>query len=354
MPNHFLEVSRLEQGLKTDVRRLSRKGEWTAGTTMAGVCVLAAALSLMMALTFMSMLHRVVFAPKLLWSLATFGGAATWWLVRAAKQRARHVHLGPSMGDDGFAPIPVDLARRLEGSDDAFELGIVAGMSGEIQSARMTVPLEALAPPSGSGPRYRRIEAGEKAVVRLGTETYLLERRTAEASPEWSFGKAAAGIPRRWLAVGALGCLAVAFFSSIPAGGAVTQLKPPIVSARRSSGWEAEMELRLEAQLQAPSLYECFDKLPQSCQRPGYVAVGLSLTREGEIRSHWIASSTYNETCPVTACMGDIVALWQFNSLPEPMRVVLPVQVLRTSKAFAPVKLTSTGGNLPTFVASAH
>jgi len=62
------------------------------------------------------------------------------------------------------------------------------------------------------------------------------------------------------------------------------------------------------------------------------VGVGLSLTKDGEIRSHWIASSTYTESCPVTSCMADLVALWQFNPLPEPMRVVLPVQVLRTGK----------------------
>jgi hypothetical protein len=141
LANHFIEVSRLEKGLKTDVRRLSRRGEWAAGVTVAAVGMVASAFSLATAVTVMSALHRVVFAPKLMVSLFAVSAMAIWWLVRAAKQRARHVRLGPSMKDDGFAPSSVDLVRRLPGPDDAFELGVVAGMSGEIQSGRMTMPV---------------------------------------------------------------------------------------------------------------------------------------------------------------------------------------------------------------------
>ena len=52
----------------------------------------------------------------------------------------------------------------------------------------------------------------------------------------------------------------------------------------------------------------------------------------GEIRSHWIARSTYGADCPVEQCMSDVVSTWFFEPLPESMKVILPVQVLRTDK----------------------
>ena len=58
----------------------------------------------------------------------------------------------------------------------------------------------------------------------------------------------------------------------------------------------------------------------------------LSLARAGEIRSHWIARSTYGADCPVNQCLSDVVATWFFEPLPESMKVILPVQVLRTDK----------------------
>jgi hypothetical protein len=72
--------------------------------------------------------------------------------------------------------------------------------------------------------------------------------------------------------------------------------------------------------------------LPLTCQHPGYVGVGLALTRDGEIRSSWIARSTYGRDCPVEACMSNVISTWFFEPLPESMRIVLPVQVLRTDK----------------------
>jgi hypothetical protein len=62
------------------------------------------------------------------------------------------------------------------------------------------------------------------------------------------------------------------------------------------------------------------------------VGIGLSLSREGEIRSNWIARSTYGKECPVNQCMADVAAGWFFEPLPASMQVVLPVQVLRTDK----------------------
>ena len=120
---------------------------------------------------------------------------------------------------------------------------------------------------------------------------------------------------------------------------------------RRATGfqattpWEAEKWLRVEAQSQALSLHQCFDSLPLACQRPGFVGVGVALNREGEVRSNWIARSTYGADCPVEACMSNIVSTWSFDPLPESMRVVLPVQVLRTNKPLPapPAKAAAAG-----------
>jgi hypothetical protein len=62
------------------------------------------------------------------------------------------------------------------------------------------------------------------------------------------------------------------------------------------------------------------------------VGVGLSLARDGEIRSSWISRSTYGRECPVDDCMAKVISGWYFEPLPEAMRIVLPVQVLRTDK----------------------
>lgn len=90
--------------------------------------------------------------------------------------------------------------------------------------------------------------------------------------------------------------------------------------------------LRVQAQHQSQTLHRCFDVMPLECQRPGYVAVGLSLSREGEVRSNWVSRSTFGIDCPVEQCMADVISTWFFEPLPASMRVVLPVQVLRTEK----------------------
>jgi hypothetical protein len=95
---------------------------------------------------------------------------------------------------------------------------------------------------------------------------------------------------------------------------------------------EAELALRSEAQTQARSLHQCFDVMPISCQKRGYVGVKLSLSRSGEIREHSIAGSSYGADCPVNECLSNVVGGWFFEPLPEPMKVILPVQVLRTDK----------------------
>ena len=95
---------------------------------------------------------------------------------------------------------------------------------------------------------------------------------------------------------------------------------------------EVEMLLRQEAQQQAQAFHQCFDVLPISCQKRGYVGVELSLARAGEIRDHEIAGSSYGADCPVNQCLSDVVGSWFFEPLPQSMSLILPVQVLRTDK----------------------
>jgi hypothetical protein len=121
-------------------------------------------------------------------------------------------------------------------------------------------------------------------------------------------------------------------FCAVPVGAQIGDADMRSAIPTRATPWEIEKALRAEAQTQARSLHQCFDVLPISCQHSGYVGVGVSLSREGEMRDHWIARSTYSADCPVEQCMSDVVSTWFFEPLPESMRVVLPVQVLRTDR----------------------
>jgi len=127
--------------------------------------------------------------------------------------------------------------------------------------------------------------------------------------------------------------LAVAsFFCGVPVGATIGEADMRSSIPAHATPWETEKLLRYQAQLQARSLHRCFDVMPLECQRPGYVGIGLSLSREGEIRSNWIARSTYGKECPVNQCMADVAAGWFFEPIPTSMQVVVPVQVLRTDK----------------------
>ena len=83
------------------------------------------------------------------------------------------------------------------------------------------------------------------------------------------------------------------------------------------------MLLRSEAQMQARTLHQCFDVMPMSCQKRGYVGVKLSLSRTGEIREHSIAGSSYGADCPVNQCLSNVVGSWFFEPLPQSMSLML-------------------------------
>ncbi|HEY2902075.1 MAG TPA: hypothetical protein VGL59_15950, partial [Polyangia bacterium] len=176
--------------------------------------------------------------------------------------------------------------------------------------------------PLGPGARAEVILDGTRFVVSVA------ERATAVASRESiSFKR----LLRPTLMAMELAIL-ISFFCAVPTGAALTEADMRSSIPANATPWEVEKLLRWQAQLQARSLHACFDQMPLQCQRAGYVGVGVALDKSGEIRSNWIARSTYDRDCPVDQCMSDVISKWFFEPIPEAIRVILPVQVLRTDK----------------------
>jgi hypothetical protein len=232
--------------------------------------------------------------------------------------------------------VEVDLVRR---GRDHFEVTLVPGMRGHVESGRVPLPIEALV---GDRRRTITLDKGVTAELSLGSSTFVIRDAAADAEVgpiSRDLFKLFSRVLLAGVQVGAIGTL----FCAVPVGQTIGDRAAHLVAPRITTPWEAEKWLRIEAQAQARSLHQCFDPLPLSCQHSGYVGIGVSLTRDGEIRSNWIARSTYGKDCPVDQCMKDVVSTWVFDPLPEPMRVVLPVQVLRTGKPL-PAKVAASEG----------
>jgi hypothetical protein len=175
---------------------------------------------------------------------------------------------------------------------------------------------------------------GARAEVSCASTTFVVRvRAAAELGPPARLPRGFwRPYARRALLSVQLTALASVLLGTVPLAAPITEADMKSAIPADASPWEVEKMLREEAQRQARTLHACFDPLPLTCQHPGYVGVGLSLSREGEIRSSWIARSTYGRDCPVEACMSSVISTWFFEPLPESMRIVLPVQVLRTDK----------------------
>ena len=188
---------------------------------------------------------------------------------------------------------------------------------------------------AGFRARSVRLARDARAEVRIGPSMFVV-RSVPLALPGHGEVPRDFWRPFSRVALGALEVAAVGTLLSVIPPPQTIGDRPRATGPRITTPWEAEKRLRWEAQEQAASLHQCFDPLPISCQHPGYVGVGVSLNRDGELRSNWIARSTYGRECPVDQCMKDVVSTWIFDPLPEAMRVVLPVQVLRTEKPLPP------------------
>jgi hypothetical protein len=267
----------------------------------------------------------VVYATAYLtvWALAALT-AAVVAAIRAAR-RARCYGIGASIDDDAFAGAPLPLVRR---TPRGYVMRLAPGMSGQLESGRVPIPLESVI---GEGVVDVPLPPDARAEIEVGVATFVV-RSGPDRGP---VPELPAGVLRRF-ARKALLPLEIAALASVLCAGRIgaqigeAEMKSAIPAD--ATPMEVEMMLRQEAQLQARSLHQCFDLMPISCQKRGYVGVGLSLARDGEIRSHKIVGSSYGADCPVNQCLSDVVGTWFFEPLPQSMTLVLPVQVLRTDK----------------------
>lgn len=328
-----IEVAQLVNGATVSIRTLSgrhaRRAALSAAGAVLGVTLGAA---LVTALVFAGA-QRVVHAPSFvaLWSLVVVALAAA--AGRRAHRRAGRYAVGVDIDDDAFASAPRDLVRRAPSDDAAYELSLGAGMAGVVETARGAMDVGALV---RGGTPCVPLAAGTRAELQMGATTFVVRVVEQPGRLDPLPRGALRPFARRALMPVSVAAL-VAFLGAVPRSQPLGEADMKSAIPADATPWEVEKMLRQEAQLQARTLHACFDTLPMSCQRAGYVGVGLSLSRAGEIRSSWIARSTYGKECPVEACMSNVISTWFFEPLPESMRIVLPVQVLRTEKPLPPM-----------------
>jgi hypothetical protein len=323
-----IEIAYLINGEVVSERRLSRRSERRGALAAFGLVAAMCAATAAIVASAMLAAHRVVFLPwySALWVVVGLGSAGL--AAARAARRARAYQIGAAIDDDAFSALALPLVRRTE---QGYRLAVVPGFVGRVDGGRAPLAIEALVRDSADKSVDLPLETGMRAEVVFGPATFVIravaDRGAAPALP--------AGFVRRFarraflpIELAALGSI----FCAVPVGATICEADMRSAIPKTATPWEIEKALRAEAQTQARSLHQCFDVLPISCQHSGYVGVGVSLSREGEMRDHWIARSTYGADCPVEKCMSDVVSTWFFEPLPESMRVILPVQVLRTDK----------------------
>ncbi len=324
--NHSIEVAHLVNGEVISVRRLSRRRELreVAVALLVVGAAFVAATGLVAAVLLGA--HRVVYGPVYgaVWMLVAAGMGIV--LGRRALHRARRYRVGVSIDDDAFAGAEVDLVRRVGAG---YELALVTGMTGTIEAGRSPLAIETLV----STTNTTRVPLGGdvRAEIALGNTTFVVRGGAAAGREEPVSRALVKRFARPTLTVVQLMAVA-SFLYAVPVGAALGEADMKSSIPATATPWETEKALRAQAQGQARTLHRCFDVMPLECQRPGYVGIGLSLSKSGEIRSNWIARSTYGKDCPVEQCMSEVAAGWFFEPLPESMQIVLPVQVLRTDK----------------------
>jgi hypothetical protein len=324
---HGIEVAHLVSGEVVSVRVLSERAERraavAAGASVLALTALAACLAGVGLVLSGRIVHAPGFAATWVGVAALVAGAAVW----RARARARQYLVGVDIEADAFAPAEQALVRRTR---DGYELGLAPGMRGVVEGGPASLEVEGLL---RAGKAWLPLSPGARAQISMAATTFVVRAR-----PLAELGLPPA-LPRRfWRPFVQRALLpinlvaAFVFFRGVPAGALLAESDMRSAIPADATPWEVEKLLRQEAQFQARTLHACFDPLPLTCQHPGYVGVGLSLSKEGEIRSSWIARSTYGRDCPVEACMSSVISTWFFEPIPEQMRIVLPVQVLRTDK----------------------
>ncbi len=328
-----VEVAAFTRGELKSLRFLSGRSERRAVIFAAAVPAVVVLLGMAMAALVVSSLDLVVHAPTFALSWALAAVAVGVVSGRRARARARRYSVGVRIDDDAFGAVDVDLVTR-QGASGDYDLGLVPGMAGTIDHGRVPLAVEAL---TRAGAVRVPLPAAGKVCIDFGPSTFVIQRRPE--APEDPSGLAErlrrrAEAARRLLpaAAAAVPIAALAtLLGAVPAALALGEGDMRSAIPANATQWEVEQHIRTRAQRQAGALHRCFDPLPLRCQRGGFVGVGLSLGRDGEVRRHWVSRTTYTD-CPVSACMADVAASWFFEPMPAPMNLVLPIQVRRTSK----------------------
>ncbi|HVU49190.1 MAG TPA: hypothetical protein VHL80_00800 [Polyangia bacterium] len=322
-----IEVAHLVSGEVISVRVLSARAERRAALAAAATVLGLTALAVVAATGVLRATGRVAHVGTFAGIWAALGFVLTALAARTAAGRASRYLVGIDIDDDAYAPTRRALVSR---GRHGFELGLAPGMRGVVEAGPAPLDVEALL---RAGRTSVPLDGSARAEITMSATTFVVrvlapsELQAPAALPR-GFRRPFA---RRALPPLQLAGLAV-FFLSVPLRAPIGEAEMRSAIPADASPWDVEKLLREEAQKQARSLHACFDPLPLTCQHPGYVGVGLSLEKDGEIRSSWIARSTYGRDCPVEACMSNVVSSWFFEPIPEAMRIVLPVQVLRTDK----------------------
>lgn len=252
-------------------------------------------------------LDLMVHAPLFFGSWFIVAGVAAIIAARRARERTRRYVVGVQLDDDAFAPGEIDLVRR---TGDEYDLGLVPGMSGVIEGGRAPLPIEAL---TRGGPTRVPLPAESKVRIEMGRALFVVRRRCEPVpsmpwAEQWRAGMAAA----RRFAPGA--AAAVALASTMTLLGSV--------SLAQTSG---SVPFRWS---NVTPLEQCFRTVPPACHKPGSVAVGVVVGDTGDVRSYWVARSTYERDCPVSQCMANVVSSWSFAPMPNLTKLVLPIEVL--------------------------
>ncbi len=346
-----VEVVAFYRGERQTARVLSAQHEHRAGLTAvaltAGFSALAMGAFVGLATAAHFVLHTPIFAAA--WGVST--ALACSLAYRRVRKRVGRFALGASMESDAFGEWEFDLVRRMRGAGNGYELALAPGMRGTLYEGDTHRPIEALT--SRTDLCYVPLESGARAIIDLPAATFSVRCLPIEATTEklpLLAGVKVPGLgPRQFLAMG-MRFVPLAMLASFltAASSPVALADADLVSAIDPllTPRAVELHLRKQAQLQAQTLHACFEPLPLSCHRAGYVGVGLRLAKNGAVERSWIARSTFGDECPVTDCMETVVSGWFFDAIPDPMSLIVPVQVLRTRKPMpgtqVPVKLADS------------
>jgi hypothetical protein len=319
------------QALRILSPRRERRAAALAAASSAALVMLAMAATAAL----VSFFGQIVHGPTFL--VSWLGVAVGVGLLSARRTRERHRRfaLGAHIDADAFGPVDVDLVRRA-GRRGQYEVGLVPGMTGSIENGRSPLPVEAL---TRTGAVRVPLPADGKVCVEFGPSTFVVRRRSevVDSALPWverlrrTLRTASHFVPLAGMGVPV--ATFATFLGAVPAAMAVSDADMRSSIPEQATPLEIERHIRVGAQRQVRTLHQCFDPLPLSCQRPGFVGVGVSLAADGAVNLTWVTRTSYDRhDCPVSQCMANVVAGWFFEQMREPMKVEIPIQVRRTNK----------------------